>query len=625
METGSLLQQALQQQRPGVSHGQHEDPNRLLLDVFSLQDHPDHISQLLYLAELATRCNQCFASQSYLWHTGGDGPVFGVTVTDGIPHLRACCRYGVSVMDEWMAIDICWQFSKTVEDDIVFSFWDVEDGQVVLIQTANILPDLVDEDPTDHHRYACWLRRGGNIQVLRQSHVTVQKALELLKDNNMEWYYSIPTMNQTLDTFLQQIRRHAEQRHRMALVVPRRVAYWIRNRPDLVSTAMLAFCQNIHRPIRPNLLMDYDDWVWTTVTVPRTNYAMIRTMVSPEYWTTSEFVPTLLPVEVKRMQRQCNNEATTHLKHATILGIRLVVGLDYLMATESTSRAMISTLEQRVTDWSRIDRDCRVKDTTTGSANNNWLQQAFRLGPNHSSYNLEHILKCPVFPEEEAQSLTLRSHPETPLKEQILQAQNTFVVVATDEPDFVVPRPEDVDDESWMQLESSEGGTTDLDAVLANFQSFMTKPSNVEGVATEVVDDSTVVKPPFRPRVFLNILHAILKGEELVFPIRDPFFFQEDYDDMIDDIDDEEEEEVEAVVGMKGLMKAMDAELKDKTEFRNLDSDQGDSNNDGMADNEGVSEGFHVLTNLLQSLEASAGTPGPVPNMLKEMGADPPK
>jgi hypothetical protein len=66
----------------------------------------------------------------------------------------------------------------------------------------------------------------------------------------------------------------------------------------------------------------------------------------------------------------------------------------------------------------------------------------------------------------------------------------------------------------------------------------------------------------------------------------------------------------------------MDSELKNKTQSRNLDTLDEEGKNTG---DEEIAESAHVLDNLLQSLEASAGTAGPVPNMLNEMRAEPPK
>ena len=73
----------------------------------------------------------------------------------------------------------------------------------------------------------------------------------------------------------------------------------------------------------------------------------------------------------------------------------------------------------------------------------------------------------------------------------------------------------------------------------------------------------------------------------------------------------------------------MDEELKGTTKSRRLDTlddmPEGVENENDLNAEDEVTEDVHVLNNLLQSLEASAGKAGPVPNMMKEMGAEPPK
>lgn len=64
----------------------------------------------------------------------------------------------------------------------------------------------------------------------------------------------------------------------------------------------------------------------------------------------------------------------------------------------------------------------------------------------------------------------------------------------------------------------------------------------------------------------------------------------------------------------------MDAELKATAASRATEAGA----QEGIAD-ENVAEDAHVLSNLMQSLGASEGAPGPVENMLKEMGINPPK
>lgn len=64
----------------------------------------------------------------------------------------------------------------------------------------------------------------------------------------------------------------------------------------------------------------------------------------------------------------------------------------------------------------------------------------------------------------------------------------------------------------------------------------------------------------------------------------------------------------------------MDAELKATSTSRGV----GASDQEGIPD-ESVADDAHVLSNLMQSLGASEGAPGPVANILKEIGVDPPK
>ena len=78
MEEGSLLQQVLLKQSRG-DFSPNEAKNTLVVDVYSLKAVDlDHRAKLLFLANLTSECNEFMQSQSYKWHNGGDGPVFGI-------------------------------------------------------------------------------------------------------------------------------------------------------------------------------------------------------------------------------------------------------------------------------------------------------------------------------------------------------------------------------------------------------------------------------------------------------------------------------------------------------------------------------------------------------------------
>jgi hypothetical protein len=544
MEEGSLLEQALKSspQSPLGSDDTESTKNVLILDLYTLENEQDPIEQLLRLAKLANTCNSHLQSKcNFCWHYGGDGPVFGVHVgEEGIPHLRAFCRYGPSVADEWMAIGMMLSLSQELDQDVAISCWDIEDGQVILIQTAEVLPDWLDQDPTDTHRYACWIRKG-HVQLLRPSHVSLSLALESLRVQGNQSRPSHPKVQELLQKGLARNQEHALAKQRTPLVVPRRVANAIRNRPDLVHAAIQAFCRHIEDP--PPDLVEYSDWVWTTTSLSRTNYAMLRTMVSSE-WKSAEFVPAT-GVEVKRYKRQCKMDATPHIRHSVELGVRIVVGLELLAKAKWDT---MST-EQRVTYWSRI-----AEQSIGGGSNGqgaSWILQSYQQGPNHSEHDLADILKCPVFPEEGA-NLTLYSHPEASIKQQLLDAQK----VEDPDEDFPMPLSDQVDDESWLILNGGSGveGTNDLDTILSRFQNFMVQPSEVEGVVPMAHQPKS--RQDIRPRIFMNILHSVLKGDQLSFPqSEDPFFYKEDYDLM------EETVENEPSSDMQGLMVSLKSSI----------------------------------------------------------------
>jgi hypothetical protein len=643
MEEGSLLQLALDRTSATASASGADLRNCLFLDVYSLRDEWTAHSQdgtaatsttchLLYLAELADRINGFLQAVDYLWHYGCDGPVFGIHATEGIPHLRAYCRYGPSVQDEWMAIHYLREFmmrnSKREEtgegnywDDIAATAWDVEDGQIILIQMADVLPPWLDEDSTDNHRHACWLYRG-SLQLFQKSHISLLEAIEQLKRLKKEKQVAgdgdgrakdlpsstHPRIQRALEYWLELNVQESQLRQRTPLVLPRTVAKFLRDRPELVHTAIQAFCDHLGGGESPSVpsrsqhtalpdLGKYTDWVWTRHTMSRTNYAMVRTMVSSQGWTTPDALPPTVGVEVKRYRRQCSMESTPHLKHAVALGVRVVAGLEYLLAATSTtsslspisrhlgfsaSAASLPSLDERISLWSRIERECsqrhrKNQGKSLSSSATSIILNSFRLGPNHSDLDLTYVLKCPVFPEED-ENLTVLSHPQTSIREQVLhglkQASKDDSRDSDEDGKYWMPRPDQIDGDEWMEMSpdgsrgtahGEAGSVQDLNRMLSRFQAFMKQTSDLEGIASgnRSLDDAEQgeTSMEIRPHIFLNILHTVLKGGELSFPRSetvDPFFYKDDYDLMQEDLEDQEKDDVdgrkEGALGMKDLM-----------------------------------------------------------------------
>ena len=628
MEAGSLLQEAISRQAEAQdeSHAVHldmfllpDDERSSMSNIPSTMDGNDDRlpQQLLNLAELARDVNIFFQQQHYKWHLGGDGPIFGIAASDGIPHLRAICRYGANVADEWAAIKYVLEFSRSGTSGkkwskIAIECWDVQDGQILLIESANVLPPWVDHIGPEACRRRCWIRKG-RIQLLSPKNgvenpesifsLSLQAALEALgQQQKGETAASLTTTNCIIETpeVVQTVihdcivrflsfgtsgngENHTSD-HKAALAVPRSVACLIQQRPDLVNAAIVSFANHALHPettakVKPSNSKNNiacENWVWTTHSFSRTNYAMLRTIVSPTWKTESHIPKAYQSVELRRAQRQCAVEATPHLRHAVQVGVRLVVGFDIMLQEQQSNSLMSlpSSLQERriLHYWPRL-----LQQDLKGSAQ--WIIDAWQAGPNNSPYNLDNILKCPVVTEElelDPNNITLLSHPDTTLPNQI---QRELRKSETSDYEFVLPHRDEVDsNEDWMmlspdtvdeQMESMTGDTNSkkkrervktfssakktqmqkdkehaaqLNTMLDGFENFMVDMSGVEGVSHNQ-REQTVDSPPkaspadnvptksivakqdelnVNPRVFLHLLKTVLDPSTSVSSIQFP-------------------------------------------------------------------------------------------------------
>jgi SGT1 protein len=679
-------------------------------------------------ADIAQRSNPC-----YRWISGGDGPVFGIHCSCSssldasedanftkklpgvymIPHLRTLCRYSVSVNDEWCLIGLVLDFldgntfladlRSRMEYEVAIECWDIDDGQILLIEGAQSIPQWIDDIGPNHCSHRCWIRSSSThstqsdrnrrkwvSQLLRPKDVRYPEPLQLadalqllanqqLLNDNSVVEYAPDLMEEAILKRIQTSQTELLLSHRAAVVLPESVVRLFHHRPDLISTACQMFVEHIQDPIRVKKVDDYlfgvcENWIWTTIPFSRTAYAMIRTVVSPPEWINEgSIAPSVLAtssLEVKRYQRQCAVEATPHLRYGLQLGVRLLAGLHHCTHVHMRSKPTITTgphltskmssTERRVLlYWSRIAKQCDIDGSKSDA--DNWITDAWYAGPNDAAYDLKSFLQCPVFVPEIQSSITPLTYPDTVLSEQIrkelLRPHNDVQLPSNP------PHHTEVDAEDWMWIlpTSKDAVLSDLtqtpslpkivlskesktlpekqevsalDNMLSGVESFMDGTSTLHGVDSSnkpIYDDSIPIV--INPTLFMNILHTALKAnsaQELSDKLRamathssilnDPFFSEDDYllmdpsnDNESDD--DEVDNDIDAdTMNMEDIMNAMDAELRESTSTSRAWDTVTSSNLD-----DDIAQNAHILSNLLKSIDASGGGPGPMRNILKEM------
>jgi len=664
MEEGSLLSEALKHETTTAS--------TLLIDVYLAEFNDPSVDHLLALASTAVEINAYIQGQSkgYPWMQGGDGPVFGVHISDSSqPHLRCECRYGASVADEWNIIGLILKFTEAKQNLLVESH-DIDDGQILLIQAAEYLPTWVDRIGSEQCRHRCWIH-GGKVDLIEpgidQSFLSLSDALKILRREVAR----VGTQEEITKCIRETVAKvnDSQHFHRAPIVLPRPVAQLIQHRPDLVAVLAGNFLDTIHDvlPKKSKFTMALEEeWIWTTHKFGRTSYAMLRSSVASPDWKTETSIPyRYQSPQVKRLQRQCQNQTTPHLIHGLQLGVRLVAGLDAILRHgEKISKRMDRlkqdiprTIESRVTHlWTQLDLHYRTHDCS-------WIQKAWTDGPNKASHDLSNIIKCPVFEFEVQNAVTPLSQPTKSLEEQIRQElKSEGKLSGPEQEDPLIPPASEFDDEDWMVfpseaeistllgMETNENATEiasqeGIKSMLEGFQGFLTGQGTHEGVLNENSQQgsqkgsgngNSFTSLSINSKVCLNLLQSTLKaksGEDvslLLLPSNggdDGFFSAEDYEMGGNDSGDEDDaEENETDTMAVSIMDAMDRELAERTTDRTKDSviDEADEP-DHASNNEAFNDDVHLLTNLVRSLEVSAGGPGPVKNVLTAMGKATPR
>ena len=539
---------------------------------------------------------------NYPWHLGGEGLSFGaecqsIDHSDGtaVPHLRAVLRYGHCIADEWYAVAVMYHLMEVLQTQhnirVGVEMIDADDGQFLLIEAADALPDWVDELGVDGMRHRAWLL-DGSVRLLPPSlgndsgggGMSQVEALQSLQSSPSNLIVAPNAVQELIvakiQPFLEAMKCRAshsttmppsvsEHLHRAAMVLPLDIAILIRNRPDLIPSAVHAFCRHegqqqksdtkLQQSIRigvhsseivPNVA--FERLVTTVVALSRTTYAVLLSgegLIPPPFPIPKEY----RSVELNRMRRRLKNDALTdRFRHALEGGIRLTRGFEHLLGRASSTTGAdasdgngdVLTLgdsEQRVClHWSRLSNE-------VGIGGGEWILQAWKEGPNGSSEDkrcIDEFLKCPVYrPELTRGGLWPLSHPGKMAQEVALGLFRTVTKSCLTEADFPMTREDEVDGDKWIDLDSpnsaeelmkeivsshgerqnkcltSEQDGQQIQGMLGGLTSFLNTKSDFDGVRrsqvtkTQVQCDESILNKEIKinPRTFIGCLHQSLK------------------------------------------------------------------------------------------------------------------
>ena len=413
------------------------------------------------------------------WFTGGEGICFGLHCQDvhstddhdqsrtskkpvWIPHLRSVVSYGPHPLDEFFAIAmmkcITVDLRKHYNFNVAVECWDVDDGQILLIEGANTLPSWVDDVGVEGMAKrvyfvdgnVCLLPPSVSVQSKSDDGLTRREALAALlkeEENNYASTFHSPSLvdfnraiQSRLNPFCKVLNNQAidatrirsilgEYLHTAAIVLPLHLAILIRHRPDLISVAILSFCRHATdshdttpnkesnstpgaHDIQEGAEIPFENLVYTCITLPKTLYAMLLTaagqlpppMKTPKHYKSMEF---------NRIKRQCKNGgvAYAHFRHALEAGQRLSLGFEWITCpsgqgqlhgvSEGTGTSKEEKANHSLISCSPEERinDHTVRMDIEAGGDGVWIQRAWDAGPNATEEDdkIDALLKCPIW------------------------------------------------------------------------------------------------------------------------------------------------------------------------------------------------------------------------------------
>lgn len=212
----------------------------------------------------------------------------------GASLLRGRTEYGDSVEDEWVVVWLLRELSKTFKDlwiKIVDS-----DGEFLLIEAAGTLPGWLEPEVAENR---VWIHECG-LTIIKPQHesksskrqtsekLSFQEARQIILSEPKRLLHSVSIEEEAfyrLRNYPQQI---ADNMHHAVVVVPRKIAFLLHQKPAYIAPAVEAFYLRDPIALKPlqtkksdNLIIPPEDRVVTSVKFPRVAYAQLKSQDFP--------------------------------------------------------------------------------------------------------------------------------------------------------------------------------------------------------------------------------------------------------------------------------------------------------------------------------------------------------
>ncbi|XP_017064631.1 protein ecdysoneless [Drosophila eugracilis] len=618
-------------------------------------------------AEISAIVKEKSLERSYLWHKdefqlqirmGGaeerllneeTNPEEEEELGDLPPHFHGVTHYGDNISDEWFIVYLLTEITRA-RGDCIARVSD-SDGEFLLIEAADALPDWASPETCEHRVYLV----GGCLQLLQNSGgnsqnkpLTIATAVQRIR-LNPTLYRCSREIQSCIDSRLKeyQIAQPHFSIHRQVLELPHSAAQLLKQQPRLLSSAVRAFCERDSLDVKALRTMRYfppeATRLRTNVRFTRCLYAMLsHQQYLPEKrlgWNLTDPVS-----EPERYKEQ-------------LLGVKLASGLE-ILATQA-KRLEGQQLED-LPAWRSYLRSLQSKgyfrNNTEGSAE---YQELLNKAKEYFRGNQDRFRTAS---RAGAEILDLLLHPAEAASEELRDEENNLQPSDSDE--WLNISAEDLDsmlqDRYGPKKLYKPNGQMNAEEFTKQLSEFLDRQSNYEGIEHRGLEeqelDSDDDEPPPQPKGSSGAklkknpsMRKACQRNSLIQPdepdsthVRNflDFVIPEDNWDSTSEMsdyadEDDMERNLNALSGggsafpldrqIQSYMEQMDRELAQtsvgKTFHGKKAAPQADEDDfDDIEDFEPININVNTLRNMMDSYQSQVGGAGPVSNLFSAMG-----
>ncbi|EAW09523.1 putative regulatory factor Sgt1 [Aspergillus clavatus NRRL 1] len=537
--------------------------------------------------------------KDYIWQR--EGFKLEIAKDDGITFLRGRTNFGDSIEDEWVIVYLLRELTKK-HKDIWVKVVD-SDGQFLLVEAAGALPAWLEPEVAENR---VWINQG-ELVIIKPKNENLRRVTEklsladsrkIIKEEPKRLMRSPMIQEEAFYRLRNYPKQISENLHSALVIIPRKVAFLLHQKPAYISAAVEAFYLRDPIALRPlrskdtsTFIFKPEDFVTVSVRFTRVGYAQLK---SQDFPAPKSWVGKLPPTDDRTAYERAE------------VGMKLSCGFEMLLTDpqnqdKASVREMKLLLEDVETGDENLPTDEEIATWDKRQDDEKWLDINFE--------DLDRELKGKGKGDDaEARGAFGDSNAQENLQRIVAQ----FEKFLNDESagfegaDFI-------DD---FDSDSDNGDDDDED---------------------DLSDEAEDKEASFDEEEFSRMMKEMMglpSSMPTMPPLQGPSKQPSASRGRVEELDSESEDDLEKI---QKLSAQMEAELKgtgvldlrrpkQSTGKQAISGkDQDDKNDQGEADVDEEDININLARNLLESLQGQGGAAGPAGNMLSMMNLPTPK